>query len=222
MTNNDDIFSDIKAIVFDMDGVLVNSMPFHAIAWQKAFENSGLEVDRKLFYEMEGMNQKRTIEEVLDMLNEDTAPEEVKKIGRKKTELTERNLQIEIFPRTVELLPKIKEKYMLGVVSGSTRQFVDEVIEEYFENCFDVVVAGEDTEESKPSPDPYTRSIEKLDMKKKNILVIENAPLGIESAKRAGLKCVAVATYLPEDKLMGADLVLESHRELVDFLNKGL
>lgn len=222
MSNIDDLFSNIKAIVFDMDGVLIDSMSFHAIAWQKAFESFGLEVDRKLFFEMEGMNQERMIREILDMKDREVTSKNIDKIAKKKTKITEEKLRIKTFGRTAELLPKLKEKYKLGVVSGSTREFVDDIIGKYFQNCFDVVVAGRDTDENKPSPDPYLKALEKLDLPKEEILVVENAPLGVESAKRAELTCIAVSTYLSEDKLGGADLVLDNHRELVEFLEKGL
>lgn len=222
MLSTVDLVSNLKAIIFDMDGVLINSMPFHAVAWRKAFEYYDIEVDAEIFFEMEGMNQKRTIEEILDMKGEESKKELIDGIGRKKTEFTDERLKMKPFKKVIHTLPKLGSRYKLAVVSGSTRHFVEEVINKHFQNCFDVIVSAQDTDENKPSPDPYLNALEKLNTSKENILVVENAPLGVESAKRAGLICVAVSTYLSGDKLQGADLVLNNCRDLVDFLEKGL
>ena len=79
---------------------------------------------------------------------------------------------------------------------------------------FQVVNDGEETKICKPSPEPYLKAVERLGVSKESCLVIENAPLGIRSAKSAGLRCIAVTSYLDQECLKEADLIIDNHREI--------
>jgi beta-phosphoglucomutase len=112
----------------------------------------------------------------------------------------------------------LKRHFKLALVSGSHVDTIGKVVNKYFSNCFDVIITGSDLERGKPDPDPYLKAIEKLDILKNECMVIENAPMGITAARRAGIYCVAVATMLEPERLQHADLVLEDHAALIDYL----
>ena len=81
-------------------------------------------------------------------------------------------------------------------------------------NKFDVIISGDDTEKGKPNPEPYLAAMQKLNILPIESLVIENAPLGIQSAKTAGAYCIAITTTLGREYLKEADEVVKNHREL--------
>lgn len=103
---------------------------------------------------------------------------------------------------------------MLGVVSGSNKKTVHTIINTFFPNTFQVIIDGEATRISKPSPEPYLIAVRQLGIPAEECLVIENAPLGIQSAKSAGLRCIAVATYLDKRYLKDADMIAEDHKDI--------
>ncbi len=85
---------------------------------------------------------------------------------------------------------------------------------------FQVVIDGEETKICKPSPEPYLKAVQRLGVSKDRCLVIENAPLGIRLAKRAGLRCIAVTSYLDQECLKEADLIVDNHREIGLYIQK--
>lgn len=219
MKNIKELIPNLKAIIFDLDGVLIDSMPYHAKAWIQAFEEFGIEIKKEIIFEMEGRSQESTIKKIFKMENKEIPGEKIKLIKKKKIEITEEIFKLKIFEELKDLLPKLKEKFELGLVSGSNREFVEDILKKKFKNLFSVVITGDDIERSKPFADPYLKAVKKLNLKKNECLVIENAPLGVKSAKNAGLKCIGVSTYLSKEKLKEADIILDNHEELVKYLN---
>ena len=122
-------------------------------------------------------------------------------------------------PGIYELLTELhKNGHRLALVTGSCLEAAKAVLQNGIENMFDVVVAGEMVANGKPDPEPYLTAISMLGVKKEDCLVIENAPAGITSAKRAGLRCYAVATSLPKTYLKEADKIFKNIEEISDCL----
>ncbi|MGB9940978.1 HAD family hydrolase [Methanosarcina sp.] len=207
----------LKAIIFDVDGVLVDSMRFQADAWVKAFKEVGITITREDIYELEGSNNRRLIKSVFEKAGKEPEPWHLEQLPEKKREALEFD-QIKPFEGILDCLKELKRHFKLAMVSGSHVDTVTKVVNKYFSNCFEVVITGSDMERGKPDPDPYLKALEELDLTKNECIVIENAPLGITAAKRAGLYCVAVASMLEPEKVEHADLVLEDHAALLDYL----
>jgi beta-phosphoglucomutase len=138
-------------------------------------------------------------------------------LPEKKRDLLEFD-RIKPFEGIPECLDELKRHFRLAMVSGSNRNTVGKIVDKFFSGYFDVVINGSDLERGKPDPDPYLKALEMLGLTKNECMVIENAPLGITAAKRAGLYCVAVASMLEPEKVQHADLVLEDHASLFDYL----
>jgi beta-phosphoglucomutase len=183
-----------KAVIFDLDGVLVDSMHFHYQAWSETFDKVGIDISEEEVYEREGEPNKVIAMEVykkykgqepnLDILNS---------IIETKKEVYKRISKVQIIPGILELLTSLKDKNVkLGIVTGSTS--IADTFQQHkeFLALFDVIITGEDAKKSKPAPDPYNMAVEELGISKKNSYVVENAPLGIKSAVAAGLTCFAV------------------------------
>ncbi len=207
----------LKAIIFDMDGVLVDSMRFQADAWAKAFQDAGINIVREDIYELEGSNDKRLIKSIFKEARKEPEPEHFERLPEKKRDLLEFD-RIKPFEGIPECLDELKRNFRLAMVSGSNRNTVGKIVDKFFSGYFDVVINGSDLERGKPDPDPYLKALEMLGLTKNECMVIENAPLGITAAKRAGLYCVAVASMLEPEKVQHADLVLEDHASLFDYL----
>ncbi|WP_292377325.1 HAD family hydrolase [Methanosarcina sp. UBA289] len=207
----------LKAIIFDVDGVLVDSMRFQADAWVKTFKEIGITITREDIYELEGSNNRRLIKSIFEKVGREPEPWHLDQLPERKREVLEFD-QIKPFEGILDCLKELKRHFKLAMVSGSHVDTINKIIDKYFSNCFEVIITGSDLEYGKPDPDPYLKALEMLDLTKNECVVIENAPLGITAAKRAGLYCVAVASMLEPKKIEHADLVLEDHASLLDYL----
>ena len=207
----------LKAIIFDVDGVLVDSMRFQADAWVEAFREVGISITREDIYKLEGSNNKRLIKSIFEKAGREPEPWHLEQLPEKKREALDFD-QIKPFDGILDCLKQLKRHFKLAMVSGSHVDTVNKVVNKFFSNYFDVVITGSDLERGKPDPDPYLKALEKLDLTKNECIVIENAPLGITAARRAGLYCVAVASMLEPEEVQHADLVLNDHSALLDYL----
>lgn len=208
-----------KAIIFDVDGVLVDSMRFHADAWVEAFREAGLSIRREDVYEIEGANDRGVVELIFRNKGRIPEPEHFEGLHLRKRELVEFE-NIKPYEGMVKCLHSLKKKFRIALVSGSDRPLVEKMLTNFFPDIFEVVVAGADVKHGKPAPDPYLKAVEMLGLEKEECLVVENAPIGIEAAKKAGLYCVAVQSTLGAEKLGQADLVFEGHAGLFEYFEK--
>jgi HAD superfamily hydrolase (TIGR01509 family) len=208
----------LKAVIFDMDGVLTDSMPYHAQAMETVFNGLGIAIDPQDIYEREGEKTGDVVRFLLEKGTHEFSKYDVGSIVQKYIEEFRRIAEFRVFGGMDDCLKELKEKFLLAVVSGSDKPIVYDIMEKKFPGIFNVIVTGDDVEHGKPAPDPYVKAVDMLKIGKDECLVIENAPMGVDSALGAGLCCVGVPTYLEPEKLKRADLILRDHRELVDFL----
>jgi beta-phosphoglucomutase len=208
----------LKAVIFDMDGVLIDSMAYHADAWKTVLAEQGVNITRQDIYDIEGSNHKGVISLMYRKAGKVPDSKEFDELALKKREVFRSINQSKPFDGIIECLDKLKNKFRIGVVSGSDRIEVMEFIGRFFPGVFDVVIAGDDVRQGKPSPEPYLKAVELLGIEKEECFVIENAPLGVESAKSAGLYCIAMPIYVKPHQLKKADVVLKNHAALFDYL----
>jgi beta-phosphoglucomutase len=209
----------LKAVIFDVDGVLVDSMRFHADAWANVFCEVGITITREDIYELEGSNERAIIKSIFEKAGKEPEPWHLEYLVNKKREVFEFD-QLKPFKGIQDCLKKLKRYFNLAAVSGSSSNVVGKVMNKFFSGCFEVIITGDDLERGKPDPAPFLRALAKLDITKNECIVIENSPMGITAAKRAEIYCVAVASTLGPDKLQHADLVFRDHIALLGFLKK--
>jgi len=210
-----------QAVLFDMDGVILDSMPFHVKAWKDALSEFGLTVTEELLYLHEGAIEPKTAVQIFSsngcLMNESLFHSILKKqmdffTSRYKS-------KIQPFPKVYDLLSDLrKHGYRLALVTSSHSDILDEVLPSEIKRQMDHIVTGNQVIRRKPYPDPYLAAVDALEVSPNGCVVVENAPAGITSAKAANLKCIALTTTLSESHLAEADDILRSHEELYSFL----
>lgn len=208
----------LKTLIFDMDGVLVDSMPYHVQAMQRIFDKMGVYMDHKVIYEREG---EKTIDIVRLLLEKESVNDgrfNLEEIVKRYIEEFKLLVKLRTFDGMPKCLEILRQRYKLAVVSGASRPIVHGVLESLYPGIFSVVVTGDDIVHGKPAPDPYIKAVEMLAIQKDECIVIENAPVGVQAAKAAGLCCIAVPTYLDPQELQMADLVVMDHDILINLL----
>ncbi len=120
-----------------------------------------------------------------------------------------------VYDGVYELIDSLKNKGIKrGLVTGADKHRILESVPKYFINQFDVLVTSDDIVNTKPSPEPYVKAAKLLNIESKDCIVLENAPLGIQAAKAAGMFVIALKSTLSECHLSNADLILDSIADL--------
>ena len=207
----------LKAVLFDMDGVLFNSMPNHASSWHKVMERMGFGLSEQEAYMHEG----RTGADTINIISRrerghDATDEEIKAIYAAKSEEFNKCPPAERMPGAWEVLQKIKADGLTRmVVTGSGQVSLLDRLNKNFPGIFqkELMVTAFDIKYGKPNPDPYLMALEKAGLQPNEAIVIENAPLGVQAGVAAGIFTIAVNTGpLPDQVLWdaGANLLFPS------------
>ena len=214
---------DKKVVLFDMDGVLYDSMPHHARAWKETIGGCGIPSTEADFYMLEGRTGATTIDYLFQRYYNHNATDQEKEAiyTRKAARFHELN-DGRMMRGAKPLLEKVKESGLLvSVVTGSGQPSLLEKLKlDYFGLIApDKTVSAFDVKFGKPPPEPYLMGLTAWGITPGEAIVVENAPLGVESAKAAGIFTIAVNTGILNDRVLidaGADLLYHSMQELAD------
>jgi HAD superfamily hydrolase (TIGR01509 family) len=212
-----------------MDGVLFNSMPHHAIAWEEVMKEHDLPFTAYDCYLNEGRTGESVIREAMwKARNRDATPDEIKQIYTEKSErfnlLAQQAGGTVVIDGVAEVLRYVQSTgSQIWVVTGSGMRSLLDNLNNALPPVFqrDRMITAFDVTHGKPDPEPYLKAWERSGLKKEQCFVIENAPLGIRSGKAAGLTVYAVNTgILMREDLAQADQVFDSMAELLEFLKQ--
>ena len=211
-----------KAVLFDMDGVLYDSMPNHAIAWHDSMKEFGIFMSRDDAYATEGQRGVDTIRQMVkQQQGRDISEEEAQRMYDLKSRLFHDMKEAPMMPGALSLMEKIKASGLsIGVVTGSgQRPLIARLLRDYGNHLDEAhIVTAYDVKEGKPKPAPYLMGMKKAgNLNPWETIVVENAPLGVRAAVAARCFTIAINTgQLPEDILAqeDADILLNSMEEL--------
>ena len=186
----------MRGVIFDLDGVLVNSMPDHYKAWKMAFkEITDIEVDERMIYLLEGMRGNDLVKKIFEQKNYDDYSI-AQKVNERKNQIFKDILTPRTFDGVKELIDRLK--CTKAVVSGSARKDVEVLIDRTFgKNNFDVIITADDIDRGKPDPIAFITALNRMKIDTAEAIVVENAPLGVEAAFKAGLQCIIVLNNTP-------------------------
>ena len=202
-------------VIFDMDGVLVDSAEAHYQAWCELGKEVGKPHPREFFKRTFGMHNR----EIIPLWLGDRVPaEEVERLSVLKEALYRQIAARTIVPMDgiLGLIDALREDgFRLGVGTSGFRENVNLVLKVMGRpDCFDAIVTGEDIREGKPDPEVFLKAIEKLGLRPEQCAVVEDAPQGVAAALAAGARAVAVTSTRRPEELKDAHLVVGSLREL--------
>jgi beta-phosphoglucomutase len=226
-----------KGIIFDMDGVLVDAMPFHCKAIQTAAKQEvNIGIEQRDVYLLEGMpgedmvrellRQKRYTGNIQEQSGDDSGNLDslAHRIHETKKKIFQQINASEPINGAKELVSSISCKKAL--VSGAAKQEVQSIIDKYFgKEAFDVVVSGEDLDEGKPSPDPFQTALTKMGLTASEAIVVENAPLGVRAANNAGIRCIVTLNNTPLnisdfEGLIASESIFQNTSSVISFLKE--
>jgi beta-phosphoglucomutase family hydrolase len=206
---------DAKGVIFDLDGVLIDTREYHFQAWQLWAKREGITITEEQFRQSFGMQNYQIIPL---LLGREVKPEEIEEMSEWKEaryrELAEGNL--ELMSGVERLIKDLKEKGFLMAIGTSTPLVNLKLILEntVAGDYIDGHVTGEEVKAGKPAPDTFLEAAKKLGLSQARCVVVEDAVAGVEAGKAAGMKVVALTTTRQREELGAADMVVESMEEL--------
>lgn len=213
----------VRGVMFDMDGVLFDSMPYHAVAWSKVCNEYGLAITQEEVY----MNEGRTGFSTINWLTKrqwgrETTEEEVEHIYQLKCDVFNAFPPAPKMAGAEALLEQVKATgRTVMVVTGSGQASLLERLSTNYPGMFDptLIVCSHDVKHGKPNPEPYLMGLKKMKLRPWEAIVVENAPLGVRAGVAAGVFTIAANTGpLPDNALLdeGANYLFSSMQQFCD------
>lgn len=204
-----------KAVLFDMDGVIVDSMPYHFISWFETLKKYKVTVSPFDIYEKEGEKCEVCVQRFFKRDNIKCNDKIVKEVLKIRDRIYKKYFKVHLFSDIEQTLNNLKKQgLLLAIVTGSVKEKVVSMLPKKIISKFDVIVSADMIKKGKPHPDSYLTAAKQLKVLPKECIVIENAPYGIKAAKSAKMFCVAVTTSLPEQYLKQANVVCKKVSEI--------
>lgn len=208
----------LKAVIFDMDGVIIDSEPIHFIVEQKMFDNLGLRITEEEQHSYVGVPMKDMWR--LIRTRHSLTHSEEQLLASHKEQLIAHFLTAEPFEAMEglrELLGEIKGRGLkVAVASSSPRQLIETVLARLrLTLMFDVIVSGEEVKQGKPSPDIFMRAASLLQVTASECIVIEDSCNGVRAAKSAGMECIGFYNQNSGNQdISGADRIIRHFSEI--------
>jgi HAD superfamily hydrolase (TIGR01509 family) len=208
-----------QAVIFDMDGVIVNSEPLHQRAWKEVFGQMGYGATHGIhFPDYYGRTDRALGDDFCARHRPQQSLEEL--LARKQDHLI-KLLRAEepVFAGLPELLEKLAPHYRLAIASGSVHPVIEQVVAfKGLRRFFSALVSSTDVPRGKPAPDVFLRAAELLGVAPAACVVVEDAVTGVEGALAAGMRVIAIANSLPPERLDRATHVVRTYEEIEHLL----
>ena len=203
-----------QGAVFDVDGVIVNTVPLHFKAWKRMFSEYGKNFTFEDYKQkVDGIPRADGARAILT----DLSPEELKKAASKKQkyylELVEKD-EVEVYSSTVDLINELKKNKIKIAAASSSRNCKYILEKAKLIHLFDAIVKGGDFKRGKPDPEIFLLAASKIGCSESEAVVFEDAKLGVEAAKNGNMLCVGIAREGDRDILKKADIIVSDLKEI--------
>lgn len=219
----------IKAVIFDKDGVLIETFDLHAKAHLIVLSELGIKAKTEDIAKRYGKLTSHILKEVTHEYGKDITDIAAQELANKKEEIYRKMAEkkLKLLPGVKKMLIYLRKKdYKIGLASSSSRESIEQLLRvAKIKKIFDATISGWEIKTGKPDPEIFLKCAERLKIEPEECVVVEDSIHGIEAAKRAGMKCIAVATgqhSKSELEKLKPDLLLDSLEEfdkILDFLN---
>ncbi|HHE37130.1 MAG TPA: HAD family phosphatase [Candidatus Cloacimonetes bacterium] len=230
-----------KAIIFDMDGVILNSEPIYYEVQMKFFRELGINISADEYSTFVGLSQTEMWKRILKKFDSTSIRQLTDGVEYNFSTLNKINLLEELItknnklnyqhfsklenlkptPNLIDFINELKNKNIkLAVASSTTKKLVDLILEKLqIRHFFEVIVSGNEIKNGKPEPDIFLKTAELLKVKPEECIVIEDSFNGVKAAKSAGMKCIGFQKFNSgEQDLSDADLIVNEFNELISFI----
>lgn len=212
----------IKAILFDMDGVVIDSEPLYEKAGNVLFERYGISIPPEEQKDLKGVTELEFYRRIEARYRPGWDREQVIKEGQALVRKILRS-ELELMPGVTSLIDRLKKSYFIGLVTSTPKHLVDDICRIVpFKDMFQEIVSADDISNGKPHPEPYLTMMQRLRVDPEEVVVVEDSLHGITSAKASGALCIALASSFEREELKAADAVVESLDEIDDTLLRAL
>lgn len=208
----------IRGVLFDLDGVIVDTLHYHYLAWKHMFEKAG---GRSPVTELSTLlHEGRNSREILPLLMKEAGVEipeaERPAFIEEKRAYYRSIVQVTTYPGAFETIDELRKRgFKVALVTACALNNMRHCLNPEQQTHFDFIITGDEVPRAKPFPDPYLMAARQLGLGPEECVVVENAPLGIEAARNAKMYCVAVETTLGKEYLTSADHVLKKVTDLL-------
>lgn len=206
---------EIKAILFDMDGLLVDSEPLHFSAHKQALAEQDIQITKEDYIQNGVSGGRRSFYEVMQIKYHKKI--DIALVKKRKKELYgELIKQIQVFEGVKRIVEMLHPHYRMAVVSNTHLEYIQKTLSHVaMEEYFEVISSAKELEHPKPFPDVYFSAIKKLKLDASECIALEDSRNGIEAAKNAGIKCIAIPNeFTRQQDLSRADVIIESIKKL--------
>lgn len=212
----------IAAIVFDFDGVLVDSEPLHLRAYQDVLEPLGVSLPREEYYASYlGYDDEGAFRAIAEARRLPLDARQVRDLIAAKARVYDGIISSGdvFYPGATACVARLAASYPLGIASGAQRHEIETLLAaQNLSQHFRFIVASGETAASKPAPDPYQRAAELHGVAPQACLAVEDSRWGIVSAKAAGMWCIGITNTYPVAELLEADAIVSSLDEVTPAL----
>lgn len=210
-----------KAVVFDLDGVIVSTDDYHYRAWKSMADEEGIYFDREINERLRGVSRMESLEIILEKAEKTYTDQEKNQMAERKNNLYRELLNEltpkDILPGVMKVLEELKENN-INIAIGSSSKNTPMILEKIgLNNYFDAVADGNEIRNSKPDPEVFLLAAKKLEIAPKDCLVVEDADAGVEAALAGKMKVLAVgyATSNPKADYKYKDLSLVDIKDVI-------
>jgi beta-phosphoglucomutase family hydrolase len=200
-----------RAVIWDMDGVIADTAPYHLKAWQEVFQKRGVKFTKEDFRHTFGQRNDTIIK---NTLGEETSQAEIEAIASQKEACFRQRIRpnLKPLPGVAALLKALSQAdFKMALASSAPIENIQLLtrsldINSYFQS----IISDKDVTEGKPNPQVFQLAAQRLGVEPENCIVIEDAVAGVTAAKRAGMRCLAITSTHPRPSLAEADLIVDS------------
>ena len=214
----------MKIIIFDFDGVILDSENSHFIAFNEGLKNLNINISEDEYYSKYiSLDDRGVITNVVNDKNISVTNEEIDMIIKNKNDYFESRLidNSKLFPGVEEVIIQLSKNFVLCIGSGANRsELIKTLKNNNIYDYFEIIVSANEVNNPKPNPETYNRVLDNIntDFNINEIIVIEDSPGGIEAAKSAGLKCIAITNTFDNKQLRKADIIVSNYEDILKYL----